>query len=117
MIKKFLPKTLFFRYFLIIITPVILLQVTLTIVFFDSLWLKTNKGLVNSLSDESKLSSDGSNKKVINNETTRPKVIIKQKSIIGGPSPRYDRISHLFNTRIPLNAMHPCSIHLCTKPI
>ena len=52
MIKKFLPKTLFFRYFLIIITPVIFLQLTLTIVFFDSLWLKTNKGLVNSLSDE-----------------------------------------------------------------
>ena len=52
MIKKFLPKTLFYRYFLIIITPVIFLQVTLTIVFFDSLWLKTNKGLVNSLSDE-----------------------------------------------------------------
>ena len=52
MIKKFLPKTLFYRYFLIIITPVILLQITLTIVFFDSLWLKTNKGLVNSLSDE-----------------------------------------------------------------
>ncbi len=52
MIKKFLPKTLFYRYFLIIITPVILLQITLAIVFFDSLWLKTNKGLVNSLSDE-----------------------------------------------------------------
>ena len=52
MIKKFLPKTLFYRYFLIIITPVILLQITLAIVFFDSLWLKTNKGLVNSLTDE-----------------------------------------------------------------
>ena len=52
MIKKFLPKTLFFRYLLIIITPVIFLQIILTIVFFDSLWLKTNKGLVNSLSDE-----------------------------------------------------------------
>ena len=52
MIKKFLPKTLFYRYFLIIITPVIFLQITLMIVFFDSLWLKTNKGLVNSLSDE-----------------------------------------------------------------
>ena len=52
MIKKFLPKTLFFRYFLIIIAPVILFQILLSIVFFDSLWLKTNKGLVNSLSDE-----------------------------------------------------------------
>ena len=52
MFKKFLPKTLFYRYFLIIITPVIFLQILLSIVFFDSLWLKTNKGLVNSLSDE-----------------------------------------------------------------
>lgn len=52
MIKKFLPKTLFFRYFLIIIVPVILFQILLSVVFFDSLWLKTNKGLVNSLSDE-----------------------------------------------------------------
>ena len=52
MIKKFLPKTLFFRYFLIIIAPVIIFQILLSIVFFDSLWLKTNKGLVNSLSDE-----------------------------------------------------------------
>lgn len=52
MIKNFLPKTLFFRYFLIIIAPVIILQILLSIVFFDSLWLKTNKGLVNSLSDE-----------------------------------------------------------------
>ncbi len=52
MIKKFLPKTLFFRYFLIIIAPVIFLQLIITIVFFDSLWLKTNKGLVNSLSNE-----------------------------------------------------------------
>jgi len=52
MIKKFLPKTLFFRYFLIIITPVVFFQILLSIVFFDSLWLKTNSGLVNSLSNE-----------------------------------------------------------------
>ena len=52
MIKKFLPKTLFFRYFFIIITPVVFFQILLSIVFFDSLWLKTNSGLVNSLSNE-----------------------------------------------------------------
>ncbi len=52
MIKNILPKTLFFRYLLIIIAPVFFLQILLSIVFFDSLWLKTNKGLVNSLSDE-----------------------------------------------------------------
>ena len=52
MIKSFLPKTLFYRYFLIIIAPVVFLQILISVVFFDSLWLKTNKGLVNSLSDE-----------------------------------------------------------------
>jgi two-component system osmolarity sensor histidine kinase EnvZ len=52
MFKKFLPKTIFFRYLLIIITPVLFLQILLTIVFFDSLWIKTNKGLVRSLAGE-----------------------------------------------------------------
>ncbi|MEK9716744.1 MAG: two-component sensor histidine kinase, partial [Pelagibacteraceae bacterium] len=72
MLKKFLPKTLFYRYLLIIITPVIFLQILLSVVFFDSLWLKTNKGLVNSLADEIttfidlyKKESDEKNKKII----------------------------------------------------
>ena len=52
MLKKFLPKTLFLRYFLIILTPIIILQILLSVVFFDSLWIKTNKGLVNSLTEE-----------------------------------------------------------------
>lgn len=52
MFKKILPKTIFFRYLIIIIAPVLLLQIILTIVFFDSLWIKTNKGLVRSLAGE-----------------------------------------------------------------
>ena len=52
MIKKFLPKTIFFRYLLIIIAPILLLQIILTIVFFDSLWIKTNKGLTKSVAAE-----------------------------------------------------------------
>ena len=52
MLKKYLPKTLFLRYFLIILTPIIILQILLSVVFFDSLWIKTNKGLVNSLTEE-----------------------------------------------------------------
>ena len=52
MIKKFLPKTIFFRYLIIIITPILFLQLILTVVFFDSLWIKTNKGLVRSLAGE-----------------------------------------------------------------
>ena len=52
LLRKILPKRLFYRALLIVAVPVIVLQLIITIVFFDSLWLKTNKGLVNSLSDE-----------------------------------------------------------------
>lgn len=52
MFKKIIPKTIFFRYLLIIITPILLLQIILTVVFFDSLWIKTNKQLVQSLAGE-----------------------------------------------------------------
>ena len=52
MFKKYLPKTIFFRYLLIIITPILFLQILLTIVFFDSLWIKTNKGLLKSVAGE-----------------------------------------------------------------
>ena len=45
MLKKIIPKTIFFRYLLIIITPTLLLQIIITVVFFDSLWIKTNKGM------------------------------------------------------------------------
>ena len=52
MFKKYLPKTIFFRYLLIIIAPILFLQILLTIVFFDSLWMKTNKGLLKSVAGE-----------------------------------------------------------------
>ena len=52
MLKKMIPKTIFFRYLLIIITPILLLQIIITVVFFDSLWIKTNKKLVQSLAGE-----------------------------------------------------------------
>ena len=43
-IKNLLPKQLFYRALLIVALPIILLQLTISIVFFDSLWIKTNKG-------------------------------------------------------------------------
>ena len=43
-IKNLLPKTLFYRALLIVAIPVIVLQLIITIVF-DSLWIKTNKGM------------------------------------------------------------------------
>ena len=51
-IKKILPKRLFYRSLIIVATPIILLQVIITIVFFDSLWIKANKGMTRSLVGE-----------------------------------------------------------------
>jgi len=51
-IKKILPKRLFYRSLLIIAVPIIGLQLTISIVFFDSLWIKTNKGMTRALVGE-----------------------------------------------------------------
>ncbi len=50
--KKILPKRLFYRALLIVAIPVIVLQLVITIVFFDSLWIKTNKGMTKTLVKE-----------------------------------------------------------------
>ena len=47
--KNILPKRLFYRALLIVAVPVIVLQLVITIVFFDSLWIKTNKGMTRAL--------------------------------------------------------------------
>jgi len=52
LIKNILPKTLFYRALLIVAVPVIVLQLVITIVFFDSLWIKTNKGMTKALVNE-----------------------------------------------------------------
>ena len=51
-IKNLLPKRLFYRALLIVAAPIIILQITISIVFFDSLWIKTNKGMTKSLVSE-----------------------------------------------------------------
>ena len=51
-IKKILPKRLFYRALLIVAVPVIVIQLIITIVFFDSLWIKTNKGMTKALVNE-----------------------------------------------------------------
>ncbi len=51
-VKNILPKRLFYRALLIVAAPVILLQLIITIVFFDSLWIKTNKGMTKALINE-----------------------------------------------------------------
>ena len=50
--KNLLPKRLFYRALLIVAIPVILIQLTITVVFFDSLWIKTNKGMTRALVSE-----------------------------------------------------------------
>ena len=52
LIKNLLPKRLFYRALLIVAIPVILIQLIITIVFFDSLWIKTNKGMTRALVSE-----------------------------------------------------------------
>ena len=52
LIKNLLPKKLFYRALLIVAIPVIALQLLVTIVFFDSLWIKTNKGMTRALISE-----------------------------------------------------------------
>ena len=51
-IKNILPKSLFYRALLIVAIPVIFLQLVITIVFFDSLWIKTTKGMTRALVNE-----------------------------------------------------------------
>ena len=51
-VKNILPKRLFYRALLIVAVPVIVLQLVITIVFFDSLWIKTNKGMTKALINE-----------------------------------------------------------------
>ena len=56
--KRFLPKGLFYRSLIIVAAPTILLQLIVTIVFFDSIWIKANKGMTRSLVGEIKTLSD-----------------------------------------------------------
>ncbi len=51
-LKNILPKRLFYRGLLIVAVPIIILQLTISLVFFDSLWIKTNKGLTKALVSE-----------------------------------------------------------------
>ena len=52
LLKKILPKQLFYRALLIVAIPIIIIQITISFVFFDSLWIKTNKGLTRALVGE-----------------------------------------------------------------
>jgi len=51
-LKNILPKRLFYRGLLIVAIPILIIQITISLVFFDSLWIKTNKGLTRALVSE-----------------------------------------------------------------
>ena len=46
------PRRLFYRSLIIVAAPIILHQITITVVFFDRLWIKANKGMTRSLVGE-----------------------------------------------------------------
>ena len=48
-IKYILPKRLFYRALIIVAAPTIILQIIITIVFYDSIWIKANKSITRSL--------------------------------------------------------------------
>ena len=65
-LKTFLPKSLFYRSLIIVATPTIILQIIITVVFFDSIWIKANKGMTRALVKELNLL----NEFYVNNKVT-----------------------------------------------
>ena len=57
-LKKILPTGLFYRSLIIVAAPTIILQIIITVVFFDSIWIKSNKESTRSLVGEIKTLSD-----------------------------------------------------------
>ncbi len=53
-IKYILPKRLFYRALIIVAAPTIILQIIITIVFYDSIWIKVNKNMTRSLVNQLK---------------------------------------------------------------
>ncbi len=48
-LKYILPKRLFYRALIIVAAPTIILQIIITVVFYDSVWIKANKNITRSL--------------------------------------------------------------------
>ena len=57
-IKVILPKRLFYRALIIVAAPTIILQLIVTIVFYDSIWIKANKNTTRSLVSQLKTIQD-----------------------------------------------------------
>jgi two-component system osmolarity sensor histidine kinase EnvZ len=57
-LKIILPKRLFYRALIIVAAPTIMLQLIITIVFYDSIWIKANKNITRSLVSQLKTIQD-----------------------------------------------------------
>jgi two-component system, OmpR family, osmolarity sensor histidine kinase EnvZ len=57
-LKLILPKRLFYRALIIVAAPTIILQLIITIVFYDSIWIKANKNITRSLVSQLKTIQD-----------------------------------------------------------
>ena len=78
-LKNLLPKRLFYRGLLIVAVPIVVLQITISIVFFDSLWIKTNSGMTRALVSEVKTFVDAYD----NDETNKDFIIVLFKDHLG----------------------------------
>ena len=58
LLKIILPKRLFYRALIIVAAPTIILQLIITIVFYDSIWIKANKNITRSLVSQLKTIQD-----------------------------------------------------------
>ena len=57
-LKILLPKRLFYRALIIVAAPIIILQLIVTVVFYDSIWIKANKNITRSLVSQLKTIQD-----------------------------------------------------------
>ena len=57
-LKIILPKRLFYRALIIVAAPTIVLQLIITVVFYDSIWIKANKNITRSLVSQLKTIQD-----------------------------------------------------------
>ena len=78
-IKNILPKRLFYRGLLIVAVPIVVMQITISLVFFDSLWIKTNSGMTRALVSEVKTFVDAYDY----DETIKDFIIILFKEHLG----------------------------------
>ena len=58
LLKVMLPKRLFYRALIIVAAPTIILQLIITVVFYDSIWIKANKNITRSLVSQLKTIQD-----------------------------------------------------------